>query len=88
MATTARVMARERDDASGQFVAEFAPERFIEAIRDLDGAASTIEVAEAVGCDRRTAHLRLTELAEEERIDNRRVGRAYLWSVAESEARS
>jgi predicted transcriptional regulator len=81
-------MARERDDASGQFVAEFDPERFVQAIRDLDGAASTTEVAEAVGCDRRTAHLRLTELAEDEWVTNRRVGRAYLWSVAEPEVES
>lgn len=84
MATSVRMMARERDETSGQFTTEFDREVFVDAIRDFDGAASTTEVAELVGCDRRTAHLRLTQLGEEGRIDSRRVGRAYLWSVTET----
>lgn len=74
-------MAPERDESSGKYTTEFEPEAFIEAIRELSGSASTREVADAVGCDRRTAHLRLTELDKEGDIDGRRVGRAYLWSV-------
>ena len=83
MATDGQPMAPDRDEASGQYVAEYAPETFIEAIRELDGSASTTEVADTVGCDRRTAHLRLTELQDEGAVDGRRVGRAYLWSVSE-----
>jgi hypothetical protein len=85
MAPNRQAMAPERDDTSGQYVAEYDPEAFVEAIRELGGAASTTEVADAVGCDRRTSHLRLTELEDEEEVDGRRVGRAYLWSVAMNE---
>jgi uncharacterized membrane protein len=82
MATNRQSMAPERDETSGQYVAEYDPKAFVKAIRELGGAASTTETAAAVGCDRRTAHLRLTELEEEGAVDGRRVGRAYLWSVA------
>lgn len=82
MATNRQAMAPERDDANGQYVAEYDREAFVEAIRELGGAASTTEIADAVGCDRRTSHLRLTELEDEGDVDGRRVGRAYLWSVA------
>lgn len=81
MATNGQPMAPERDESSGQYVAEYAPEAFTEALRELGGSASTAEVADAVGCNRRTAHLRLTELEDEGAVDGRRVGRAYLWSA-------
>jgi len=74
-------MPPERDETSGQYVAEYGPEVFVDALRELDGSASTTEVADAVGCNRRTAHLRLTELQDEGGVNGRRVGRAYLWSV-------
>ena len=86
MATNDGSMAPERDETSGQYVAEYDREAFVDAIRELGGSASTSEIADAVGCDRRTAHLRLTELDEEGPIDGRRVGRAYLWSAAEAPA--
>lgn len=83
MASNSQHMTPQRDSASGQYMTEYDPDTFVEAISELGGSASTTEVADEVGCDRRTAHLRLTGLADRDVISGRRVGRAFLWNVSE-----
>lgn len=83
MASNSQNMTPQRDSASGQYTTEYDPDTFVEAITELGGSASTTEVADEVGCDRRTAHLRLKELQDDDTITGRRVGRAYLWSLPE-----
>lgn len=70
----------ERDEESGQFDDRYADETFLSAVRALDGAG-TVEIAERVGCDRRTAYLRLTELEERGEISGEKIGNAYLWTI-------
>lgn len=74
------VMAeRDRNEDTGQFADEFEDLDFIEAIEEQGGSASTTEIAEIVGCDRRTAYLRLNELEEAGDVSSRKVGNALLW---------
>lgn len=70
---------RDRDEESGKYTTEFEDEEFIAAIEDLSGSASTTEIADSIGCDRRTAYLRLKELEDEEHISSRKVGNSLLW---------
>lgn len=79
----AQVMA-DRDDESGRYTETYPLEEFVDALGDLGGAAGTQEVADAVGCKYRTANAKLHELEEEGRITARKVGNAYLWSLADS----
>ena len=72
---------RERDESSGKYTTEYSDEEFVDAIEECGGTASTTEVAELIGCDRRTAYLRLKELEEETQISSRKVGNSLLWIV-------
>lgn len=71
----------ERDD-SGQYQTEYATETFVDELREHDGAASTREVADAVGCEYRTAYDRLQRLEDSGRVETRDVGGFYLWQLA------
>jgi len=70
----------ERDDA-GKFSTKYEPQDFVDALRRLDGSGSTKEVADEVGCARRTAHYRLSNLEDDGRVNSREVGRSILWQV-------
>ena len=72
--------SRERDDETGKFTEEYPTEDFIEVL-ETDGPASTTEIAEQIGCDRRTAYLKLQSLEDDEEIQSRKVGNALLWSL-------
>ncbi|QIB74757.1 helix-turn-helix transcriptional regulator [Halogeometricum borinquense] len=72
----------ERDDA-GKFSTKYEPGDFLAALRRLGGAGSTKEIAEDVGCTRRTAHYRLSDLEESGDISSRDVGRSILWQVVD-----
>ena len=73
---------RGRDDKSGKFTEEYPVEEFIEAIRDLDSAGTT-DIADYVGCDRRTAYLKLQALDEDGKVESQKVGNALLWRLPE-----
>jgi len=73
---------RGRDDKSGKFTEEYPVEEFIEAIRDLDSAGTT-DIADYVGCDRRTAYLKLQALDEDGEVESQKVGNALLWRLPE-----
>ena len=72
---------REREDESGRYTGTFADGDFLNAIRDVGGSASTAEVADAVGCDRRTAYVRLNGLEDTGDVESRMVGNSLLWSL-------
>jgi len=72
----------ERDKESGQFDAHYSDQDFLDAVQDSNGGGTT-EVAETVGCDRRTAYLRLKQLEEAGKVTSREVGNAFLWTVKE-----
>jgi predicted transcriptional regulator len=71
----------ERDENTGKFSVKYELDDFLDALRRLDGSASTKEIADEVGCSRRTAHYRLSNLQDENRINSRQVGRSILWEV-------
>ena len=73
----------ERDD-EGKFSTKYSPEYFLSALDQLGGSASTKEIADEVGCSRRTANYRLSDLEDEGRVDSREVGRSILWQVSEN----
>lgn len=78
MCGTIRDMA-ERDDKSGEYVETYPDAEFMAALEDLGGSGTTQEVADAVGCAYRTAHAKLTNLADAGKVTKREVGRAFLW---------
>jgi CRP-like cAMP-binding protein len=73
-------MPRQRDAETGRYDETYPPETFVEAIADL-GASSTTEIAEHVGCDRRTAYVKLTGLRDDGEVSSRKVGQTLLWSL-------
>lgn len=74
---------RPRDDDTQQFESEYEDEDLLEAI-DECAVASTKNVAEAVGCRRRTALRRLKQLEKWGEIDAETLGGgSKVWTVAD-----
>ncbi|RLM62347.1 helix-turn-helix domain-containing protein [Halorubrum sp. Atlit-26R] len=73
---------RKRDENSGRFSEEYPREDFLRVLEE-HGAAGTTDVAEHVGCDRRTAYLKLQSLEEEGDVESRKVGNALLWELVD-----
>jgi hypothetical protein len=71
-----------RDDESGQYTTVYEDADFIGAIRDRGGAASTRQIADAVGCDKDTAYRRLRTLRDDQGVlDSEDIGNTMLWSL-------
>lgn len=75
----------ERDENTGKFAEKYPTTAFLDALRDLGGAAGTADVANEVGCPQRTAYHRLSQLRDTGQIDSREVGGAMLWVVENGE---
>ncbi|GGL64412.1 helix-turn-helix domain-containing protein [Halocalculus aciditolerans] len=69
---------RDRDEESGKFTEEYPAQEFLEALVNL-GPSGTTDIADYVGCDRRTAYLKLKTLEEEGEVRSRKVGNSLLW---------
>ena len=72
----------ERDESSGKFSENYATETFLDVIRAHE-LPTTGDVADAVGCNRRTAYVRLNKLQDADKVSSQEVGNALVWSVAE-----
>lgn len=72
-------VTEERDDETGQYSSSWSDADFLEALRELDGVAGTHDVADRVGCSRRTAYRWLTDLAEQNEVQQRTAGRELIW---------
>ena len=72
---------RDRDEESGKFTEEYPQEDFLQALEEL-GPTGTTDVSDFVGCDRRTAYLKLQSLEEEGKVNSQKVGNALLWELA------
>lgn len=81
MGTNQSPMNENRDTESGQFAEKYDTETFLDALRAGGGAASTADVADHVGCPRRTAYSRLDALHDDGRIGKRAVGAGVLWEL-------
>lgn len=72
-----------RDDESGEYTTGYTLDDTLAALRTFGGAASTSEVADQLGCARRTAFNKLTELEDGGRVESRKTGGTRLWSPVE-----
>ena len=77
------VPGKDRDEESGKYTASYTDSDFVNAIEAPDGMAGTSEIAENVGCTRRTAYTRLKSLEDEEKVESRQVGNSLVWIVSE-----
>ncbi len=73
---------RDRDEKSGKFTEEYPPQEFLEALTEL-GPSGTTDISDYVGCDRRTAYLKLKSLEEEGEVSSKKVGNSLLWALVE-----
>jgi GTP-sensing pleiotropic transcriptional regulator CodY len=73
------VPGKDRDEESGKYTASYTESDFINAIREHDGMAGTSEIADTVGCTRRTAYTRLKSLEDESQVESRQVGNSLVW---------
>jgi predicted transcriptional regulator len=75
------VPGKDREEESGKYTTTYPDSDFTDAIQELGGMAGTSEVAETVGCTRRTAYTRLQSLESEGQVSSKKVGNTLLWSV-------
>ena len=76
----------ERDADSQRFTKSYLDQDFLEAIDQIAETgelATTTTIAETVGCNRRTAHHRLTALEESGRVESKDAGRVLVWNRVE-----
>lgn len=73
---------RDRDERSGKFTEEYPPQEFLEALTDL-GPSGTTDISDYIGCNRRTAYLKLKSLEEDGEVRSRKVGNSLLWELDE-----
>lgn len=74
---------KDREEDSGKYTTSYPDSDFTDAIQTLGGMAGTSEIAETVGCTRRTAYTRLQSLESEEKVSSRKVGNSLVWTAAE-----
>jgi hypothetical protein len=79
MATDGSIMTDQGRNERGRFAPKVPDERFFEALRELDGAGGTQEIADEVGCIYDTAYKRLRRLEDEGGVTRRKVANANLW---------
>jgi predicted transcriptional regulator len=65
-------------DESGKIKQKYSDQDFLEAVKEHQ-PASTSEVADAVGCSRRNADVRLRQLEEEGLIESKMAGNSLIW---------
>lgn len=63
---------------------EYPRSAFIEAIEAESGLASTTDVADHVGCSYELAYKRLQELADEGKVESKRIGNSHAWTVTDA----
>jgi predicted transcriptional regulator len=76
------VPGKDREEESGKYTTTYPDSDFTDAIQELGGMAGTSEVAETVGCTRRTAYTRLQTLESKGQVSSKKVGNTLLWSVS------
>lgn len=78
-------MGRDRDEYSGRFTREYNLVDFVKAVKKL-APASTLEIAEEIGCSRDLAYHRLKELDENGAVNGKVVGGTYHWFPGETDS--
>jgi len=73
---------RDRDERSGKFTEEYPSQEFLDALAEL-GPSGTTDISDYIGCDRRTAYLKLKSLEEEGKVRSKKIGNSLLWEQTE-----
>lgn len=76
---------RSERENPGWYDEEYSDDEFLVALRELGGAAGTSDIADAVGCPRRTAYNRLNNLRDEGELNTQEVGSSLLWMLVDDE---
>lgn len=76
-----KVPGADRDRETGEFTDKYPEDAFLDAVRDHDGLPTTPSVADAVGCNRRTAYNRLTDLESRGDVASQEAGRTLVWTL-------
>jgi len=74
---------KDRDSESGEYTTTYPDSEFIESIQNLGGMAGTSDIADEIGCTRRTAYQRLLSLESEGELDSQKIGNSLVWKVSE-----
>lgn len=74
----------DRDDSTGRFRPTFTDEQFLDTVSERD-LPTTREIADALGCNYRTAYDRLKKLEEQERVRSRSIGGSLAWFDMEAD---
>ena len=72
---------KDREEESGKYTTSYPDSDFVDAISQLGGLGGTSEIADTVGCTRRTAYTRLQSLENEGRVNSRKVGNSLVWTI-------
>jgi predicted ArsR family transcriptional regulator len=73
---------KSRDEDSGEFTETYPLEDFLHSLEEI-GPAGTTDIADRVGCDRRTAYIKLQSLEEEGVVQSQKIGNALLWQLTD-----
>lgn len=73
-------MVPERDDESGKFTEKYPREAFLQAVSAIENA-TTMKVAEEVGCSYDLAYRRLNALVEDGEIARTQIGSSFVWTL-------
>ncbi|WP_161973244.1 winged helix-turn-helix domain-containing protein [Halostella litorea] len=76
----------ERDEDTQQFTSTYPDSAFFDAISDCrsqDQLATTVAIAERVGCTRQSAYYRLSKLEDAGKVESRDAGGSRVWRLVE-----
>ena len=76
-------MPRKRNETNGRYTSAYSDQSFIDAIREINGVATTPKIMDHLGCSQRTALNKLHNLEDGGFVSSEKVGNTYLWSVVE-----
>ena len=77
------VPGKDREEETGKYSTSYPDSEFLNAIQDLGELAGTSEIAEKVGCTRRTAYTRLKSIEENGQVVSQKIGNSLVWTLSE-----
>lgn len=72
---------KDRDERSGRYTGLYSDEDFVDAVANSEDPVVTSDVIDVVGCSQKTAHSRLTGLAEDGRLERQNISNTLVWRV-------
>jgi len=74
-------MPRKRDETNGRYTSAYSDGSFIDAIREIDGVATTPKIMDHLGCSQRTALNALHGLEDGGSVSSEKIGNTYVWAI-------